>query len=187
MSQFLTPENFQLAWDKVKQNDGCAGVDGEAIAHFAQQPDRYLAALLKALVFEQYRPLPLRQLFIPKAAGGQRTLGVPTVRDRIVQQALLNVLHPALEPQFEECSFAYRPGRSHLRQRQDVAFQLAIARAIVKGKVLNSKQLLLRLNRKRRVQAVDTAIAGLSADLEAVEAVAELETLRVGDCARQVL
>ena len=106
--------NFHLAWKKVAANRGCAGVDGETIAHFAEHTDRTLNSLYKAVATGTYRPLPLRQILIPKKDGGWRKLAIPTVRDRIVQQALLNILHPILEPQFEPCSFAYRPGRSHL-------------------------------------------------------------------------
>jgi CRISPR-associated protein Cas1 len=113
-SRFLSPQNFQQAWEEVAANRGCAGVDGETIAHFAQNKDRYIADLIEALSTKRYRPMPLRQMFIPKKQGGWRELQVPTVRDRLVQQALLNVLYPILEPQFESCSFAYRPGRSHL-------------------------------------------------------------------------
>jgi CRISP-associated protein Cas1 len=120
--RFLGAENFQQAWAEVEENQGCAGTDGETIAHFAQQSDRYLAQLRQAVSEGRYRPLPLRQLFIPKRTGGWRELGVPPVRDRIVQQALLNVLHPLLEPQFEDCSFAYRVGRSHLLAVEKVAY-----------------------------------------------------------------
>ena len=111
--QFLKPENFELAWDKVATNNGCAGADRETIAQFGKQKHRKLPLLLLQVVRGSYRPLPLRQIAIPKKAKGWRILRVPTVRDRIVQQALLNVLHPVMEPQFEPESFAYRPGRSH--------------------------------------------------------------------------
>jgi CRISPR-associated protein Cas1 len=112
-SQFLSIENFRQAWARVAANNGCAGVDGETIAQFGHDAERKLSQLIHHLVNGSYRPLPLRQLFIPKRGGGWRELQVPTVRDRVVQQALLNVLHPVFEPQFEVCSFAYRPGRSH--------------------------------------------------------------------------
>ncbi len=120
-SRFLATDNFQLAWSHVAENQGCAGVDGETIAHFAQNADIHLANLIQAVHQGTYRPLPLRQLFIPKKTEGWRELRVPTVRDRILQQALLNILHPMLEPQFEPCSFAYRPGRSHLMAVRQVA------------------------------------------------------------------
>jgi len=120
---FLSAENFEQAWDKVRRNNGCAGSDGETIAHFTRNADRNLQQLRRSLQTGMYKPLPLRSLSIPKkirsSQSGEppktewRDLAVPTVRDRIVQQALLNLLHPLLEPQFEECSFAYRPGRSY--------------------------------------------------------------------------
>ena len=111
--QFLVPENFELAWDKVANNRGCAGVDRETISQFGKQKKRKLSQLLQQVAQRRYRPLPLRQIAIPKKSKGWRILRVPTVRDRIVQQALLNVLHPVMEPQFEPESYAYRPGRSH--------------------------------------------------------------------------
>jgi CRISPR-associated protein Cas1 len=119
--KFLSPENFQLAWEKVAAKNGCAGVDRESVAHFAKNSEAYLSQLRRSLASGYYHPMPLRQLFIPKKAGGWRELGVPTVRDRIVQNALLNILHPLLEPQFEACSFAYRPGRSHLSAVRQIA------------------------------------------------------------------
>ncbi|KAM3089982.1 CRISPR-associated endonuclease Cas1 [Phormidesmis sp. 146-35] len=120
--RFLSFENFRIAWEDVAENRGCAGVDGETIEHFTLKADQYLAVLQKAVAQGTYHPLPLRQILIPKKSGGVRELGVPTVRDRIVQQALLNVLHPLLEPQFEPCSFAYRPGRSHLLAVERVGY-----------------------------------------------------------------
>lgn len=113
MSQFVQLENFQQAWLKVAANNGCAGVDGETVQQFAQNVDRNLNQLRQSVISGRYRPLPLRQIFIPKRDKSWRELQVPAVQDRIVQQALLNVLHPVFEPQFERCSFAYRPGRSH--------------------------------------------------------------------------
>lgn len=119
---FLSSDNFYSAWEKVRTNRGCAGVDGETIADFERQVDRNLSTLRRQIQTGTYQPLPLRSLQVPKKPRLQpgeppktewRGLGVPTVRDRIVQQALLNLLHPLLEPQFEDCSFAYRPGRSY--------------------------------------------------------------------------
>lgn len=120
--QFLSADNFQVAWEKVADNQGCAGVDGETIAHFGQRAEENLHRLRQAVANGTYTPLPLRQLLIPKKDKSWRELAVPTVRDRIVQQALLNILHGVFEPQFEPSSFAYRPGRSHLmavRQVED--------------------------------------------------------------------
>jgi CRISPR-associated protein Cas1 len=112
MQAFLSQINFQQAWEKVASNQGTSGVDRQTIDDFARNSDRNLHLLLKKVTEGEYIPMPLRQVFIPKKRGGWRELGIPTVRDRIVQQVLLNVLHPLLEPQFESCSFAYRPKRS---------------------------------------------------------------------------
>jgi retron-type reverse transcriptase len=85
---------LQIAWEHVRRNQGCAGVDGETIAHFAAQAELYLSQLEQKIAAGTYHPLPLRYFSVPKKAGGWRSLGVPTVRDRIIQQALLNALHP---------------------------------------------------------------------------------------------
>lgn len=95
-------------------------MDGETIAHFGRKAETYLADLLQAVRNGAYQPLPLRPLYIPKKNEGWRGLAVPTVRDRIVQQALLNILYPLMEPQFENCSYAYRPGRSYKMAVQQI-------------------------------------------------------------------
>ncbi|PSB21796.1 CRISPR-associated endonuclease Cas1 [filamentous cyanobacterium CCP2] len=119
---FLSAENFRRAWNKVRANHGCAGVDGETIEAFERNVDQNLATLRRQLQTGTYQPMPLQSLRVakkPRLQPGEppktewRGLAVPTVRDRIVQQALLNLLHPILEPQFETSSFAYRPGRSY--------------------------------------------------------------------------
>ncbi|WP_171974802.1 CRISPR-associated endonuclease Cas1 [Leptolyngbya sp. 'hensonii'] len=111
--RFLSLSNFEQAWDAVASNRGCAGVDGETITDFGSSKADALSTLRRAIAEDCYRAMPLRQIWIPKRSGGWRELGVPTVRDRLVQQALLQVLYPLMEPQFEPMSFAYRPGRSH--------------------------------------------------------------------------
>ncbi|MBE9101692.1 CRISPR-associated endonuclease Cas1 [Vacuolonema iberomarrocanum] len=115
--RFIDPDNFERAWDKVATNRGCAGVDGETIAAFGWRKRTALPNLRQAVATGRYRPMPLRQFWIPKKADGNitgwRALRVPTVRDRIVQQALLQVLYPVMEAEFDPASYAYRPGRSH--------------------------------------------------------------------------
>ncbi|QKD83384.1 CRISPR-associated endonuclease Cas1 [Thermoleptolyngbya sichuanensis A183] len=127
--RFLSAENFEQTWLKVRRNRGCAGVDGETVEAFEQDADRKLATLRRQIETGTYQPMPLRSLHIPKKPKlkpGEppktewRGLAVPTVRDRIVQQALLNLLHPILEPQFENSSFAYRPGRSYKSAVQQI-------------------------------------------------------------------
>lgn len=120
--KFVAPDNFHLAWDKVASNRGCAGVDRQTIRDVGHHLDRTLSRLRKELHSDNYCPLPLRQIWIPKGKKNWRELRVPTVRDRIVQQALLNILHDILEPQFEVNSYAYRPGRSHLMAVRQVEY-----------------------------------------------------------------
>lgn len=119
--RFLAMQNFELAWDKVAANAGCAGVDGETVVAFGYRKGYALPQLQQTVANRTYRPLPLRQLFIPKKNNQWRELGVPCIRDRIVQQALLQVLYLLMEKEFEPSSFAYRPGLSHLMAVRRVA------------------------------------------------------------------
>jgi len=105
-------ENLAWAWDDVRRKKSAAGVDGVTVAEFGQHAESHLADLRRELRRGSYRPWPLRGLFIPKVGGGERFIGIPAVRDRVAQRALLHVLTPVLEPEFEPCSFAYREGRS---------------------------------------------------------------------------
>jgi RNA-directed DNA polymerase len=107
-------KNLEMAWEKVKANRGSGGVDGQTLAAFAEQLDPQLDRLQSELTEETYEPRPVRQVQIPKAGkpGEFRTLGVPTIYDRVCQQALLNRLEPIFEPVFDEANFGYRRGRS---------------------------------------------------------------------------
>jgi CRISP-associated protein Cas1 len=122
LAQFLNPENFEAAWQKIYRKGSGAGVDGETVDRIAAHSDEVLTYLLNAVECGTYRPLPLKPFSIPKPDAGWRHLAVPTVRDRVVQQALLTVLHQILEPQFEASSFAYRPGRSYLGAVRQVKY-----------------------------------------------------------------
>ncbi|KQB14189.1 CRISPR-associated endonuclease Cas1 [Rhodobacter capsulatus] len=101
------------AWIKTLRKGGGPGGDGETIAHFARQAEFRLARLAHELQADLYRPGPLRQISVPKRKGeGMRVLSIPCVVDRIAQRATAAVLSAALEPQFSDASFGYRPGRS---------------------------------------------------------------------------
>ncbi len=101
------------AWLRTQRNGGGPGGDGESLADFARQADYRLARLAHELQADLYRPGPLRRLQVPKRRGeGMRQLSIPCVVDRIAQRAAASVLSAVLEPQFEEASFGYRPGRS---------------------------------------------------------------------------
>src|SRR5947209_7927944 len=107
-------KNLEMAWEKVKANRGSGGVDGQNLEAFAAQSEQQLDRLQSELKDETYQPQPVRQVQIPKAGkpGEFRMLGVPTIYDRVCQQALLNRLEPIFEPVFDEANFGYRRGRS---------------------------------------------------------------------------
>ncbi len=104
-------ENLKRAWKRVKANKGAAGVDGLDIDQTAEHLLTQWAAIREQLLSGVYRPSPVRRVVIPKPDGGQRELGIPTVTDRLIQQALLQVLQPLLDPTFSEHSYGFRPGR----------------------------------------------------------------------------
>jgi RNA-directed DNA polymerase len=111
LEQALARENMQRAWKRVKANKGAAGVDGMDIA----QTGRYLTNawpnIRNQLMAGTYRPSPVRRVGIPKSDGSERELGIPTVVDRLIQQAILQVLQPLIDPTFSQHSHGFRPGR----------------------------------------------------------------------------
>lgn len=104
--------NLQRALHRVVANNGAAGVDGIEVRQLASDFDKIWPAVRKSLDEGTYRPSPVRRVVIPKPDGGQRELGVPTVQDRLIQQALLQVLVPVFDPIFSDSSFGFRPKRS---------------------------------------------------------------------------
>jgi len=107
-------KNLEMAWEKVKENRGSGGIDGQSLDDFGAQLNQQLDRLHQELKEDTYRPLPVRQHPIPKRdkPGEYRMLGIPAICDRVCQQALLNRLEPIFEPIFDEASFGYRRGRS---------------------------------------------------------------------------
>jgi RNA-directed DNA polymerase len=106
------PGNLARAWAKVRANAGAPGVDGQSIAAFDNDAEHQLERLRRRLLSaERYVPPPVRRVDIPKPDGRLRPLGVPTVADRVVQQATAQVIGPLFEERFLPCSFGYRPGR----------------------------------------------------------------------------
>lgn len=112
LSDALTDFNLHQAWSKVYENQGCAGVDHQTLENFAEHLHRHLETLRNEVLYQTYRPLPLLRVDIEKPSGGKRPLSIPTVRDRVLQTAVTLVIEPLFEAEFEECSFAYRKGRS---------------------------------------------------------------------------
>jgi group II intron reverse transcriptase/maturase len=108
----MARENLLAAWKRVKANKGSAGVDARTV----RETQQYLKSAwpgIRASVLEgSYRPAPVRRVSIAKPTGGVRELGIPTVVDRLIQQALLQVLQPLIDPSFSEHSHGFRPGRS---------------------------------------------------------------------------
>ena len=107
----FTRENLQRALKRVRANKGAAGVDGLDIGQTAKHLITAWPAIREQLLAGTYRPSAVRRVLIPKPDGGERELGIPTVTDRLIQQALLQVLQPILDPSFSEHSYGFRPGR----------------------------------------------------------------------------
>jgi RNA-directed DNA polymerase len=107
----LTRENLRQAYKRVRANKGAAGVDGLDVEQTARQLVTTWPTLREQLLQGTYRPSPVRRVTIPKPDGGERELGIPTVTDRLIQQALLQVLQPILDPTFSKHSYGFRPGR----------------------------------------------------------------------------
>lgn len=105
------PGTLQAAWEQVKANRGAAGTDRQSIEGFAANTGRYLNELAKELEEGRYRPQAVRRVEIPKAGGKTRPLGIPTVKDRIVQTAVKRVIEPIFEKEFLPMSYGFRPGR----------------------------------------------------------------------------
>ena len=112
MEAVLSPANMQKAFKRVCGNKGSAGVDGIGVGEFKAHLQQHWPTVKAKLLAGEYIPAPVRRVDIPKPQGGVRTLGIPTVLDRLIQQGLQQVLSEIFEPEFSEFSFGFRPGRS---------------------------------------------------------------------------
>ncbi|MGX2032444.1 MULTISPECIES: group II intron reverse transcriptase/maturase [Methylocaldum] len=112
MERVLDRANLRRAWKRVKANRGAPGMDGMRIEDFAEFARSHWAEIRQQLADGSYQPQAVRRVSIPKPGGGERLLGIPTVMDRVIQQAIAQVLTPIFDPGFSESSFGFRPGRS---------------------------------------------------------------------------
>jgi RNA-directed DNA polymerase len=112
MARVLDPVNLRRAWKRVKANRGAPGIDGMRIEDFPEFARSHWAEIRQQLSNGHYQPRPVRRASIPKPGGGERLLGIPTVVDRVIQQAMAQVLTPIFDPGFSESSFGFRPRRS---------------------------------------------------------------------------
>jgi len=128
MQQALTRENLQRAWEQVKANHGAPGIDGmtvEQFPEFIRSPK--WASVKKALEDGTYEPQPVRRVYIPKDSGGRRPLGIPPVLDRVIEQALAQVMEPLFDPEFSE--FSYWKQWRRCRKRVRELLKLGVSKA----------------------------------------------------------
>ncbi len=162
MEWILAPENLRKAWHQVKANHGAPGVDGMTIEEFPAFAREHWASIRQALRDETYQPSPAWRTEIPKRQGkGTRLLGIPTVVDRIIQQAIAQVLGPIFDPEFSASSFGFRPGRSahqagkqiqsYIKTGYRIAVDLDLAKFFDR---VNHDALMARVARKVRDKAL---------------------------------
>ena len=111
IDKVVRTDTLRLAWEKAARNRGAAGVDGQSVEKFAAHAEKYLDELERDLKQGSYQPLPVKRVEIPKGSGQTRPLGIPAVKDRVVQTALKRVIEPILEREFHETRYGFRPGR----------------------------------------------------------------------------
>ena len=119
MERVLDPVNMEMAWKRVKRNKGAPGIDGMAVGDFPEFLREHWERIASQLRKGIYHPAPVRRVFIPKPDGTERPLGIPTVLDRVIQQAIAQVLTPLWDGEFSENSYGFREGRNaHQAVRQ---------------------------------------------------------------------
>ena len=157
----LSRENMRKAWKRVKVNKGAAGVDHMTIADFLTFCPKNWTGIRASLHEGIYQPLPVKRVEIPKPSGGTRPLGIPTVTDRLIQQAIAQVLMPIFDPDFFDFSYGFRPGRSahdavrrileYIRQGYRIAVDMDLSKFF---DTVNHDVLMHRVARKVRDKCV---------------------------------
>jgi RNA-directed DNA polymerase len=112
MEEICERENLEVAWHRVRSNQGSSGVDGRTIDETRDYLREHWPTIREQLLNGTYKPQPVRRVELAKPDGGVRKLGIPTVLDRLIQQAILQVLQGRWDPTFSEHSYGFRPGRS---------------------------------------------------------------------------
>lgn len=112
IDKIIADNNLWSAYEKVRKNKGAAGVDGMTVFELKLHLEENLSLLKESLKNNSYQPQPVKRVAIPKPDGTKRNLGIPTVVDRTVQQAILQIIEPRIDPHFSSKSFGYRKGRS---------------------------------------------------------------------------
>lgn len=112
LDYILSKDNLNLAWKRVRSNKGAAGIDGITLHDFVSHFKTAGYNLVESIRQGHYQPLPVKRVYIRKSDGGERGLGIPTVFDRVVQQAIAQIIAPTFDKDFSEFSYGFRPKRS---------------------------------------------------------------------------
>jgi RNA-directed DNA polymerase len=155
LERILSRENMIRAWKRVKANKGTSGIDGITTEDFPDYLRKHWHRIREELLAGTYQPSPVQRVDIPKATGGFRSLGIPIVLDRLIQQAIAQVLNPIFDPDFSESSFGFRPGRSahdavyqvreYIRSRYRIAVDMDLSKFFDN---VNHDVLMHRVSRK---------------------------------------
>lgn len=157
MEEVCKRENCLQAWHRVKANKGAPGVDGMTIRRFPKYLKRHWPGIREQLLSGTYKPQPVRRVEIPKPDGGVRKLGIPTVLDRLVQQAVMQVLQRRWDATFSEHSYGFRPKRSAHQAVAEAQKHIAAGRGWVVD--IDLEKFFDRVNHHRLLQAVSERIS----------------------------
>jgi group II intron reverse transcriptase/maturase len=161
MEEAVTPKNMEIAMKRVRANNGAPGADGKTVRETIEWMNGHFAEVQAEMMGGYYHPTAVRRRVIPKPDGGERKLGIPTAKDRIVQQAIAQILVPLYEPQFSDNSFGYRPGRSgqqaieRVKEYAEVGYEWAVVLDLSKYfDTLNHDRLIRELRKTVKDEAM---------------------------------